>query len=906
MDPDNPDTPASPGQMTFKRSSSPIPIKSESQDDDGLFQNTEPGEVISLLSDYEADTSITPNVHSLGSPFHEPPSKTVQAATSPNLGSSVLSKPKATSAALSAPDDAHKLYRAKLLGKMQKGAQETARQFRNDSQQVKLTRTPAQTASDNIFVTDSRPGTPDPAEVFSALQQDVAKKRRRGTLSLEEDIQYQRAEDAELARISRLHSNSACGESDSDSSPLSVPEDRDEEEDDMRENLDFARFFSASNDESSDDQAGSKQRGLKRKVPTSTQPPKKRGKAAKVDKTEEILAKARHKAEIKSKSKGNGKTPASKTASASKKGRNAGPPQPNLLNTANSNVFDDAAQNRDLPNQPSFDPGFTRKDTALKTLIASVPEEYRPIAKADKKYLEDATKDFTGRGVVKPADDGNWRIRGMKVTLKHYQVLGVAFMRKRENAKQAPRGGILGDEMGLGKTIMMLCNIVNGKPLHATKCHTTLIVASAALVSQWRQEIADKVHTDREKKYGIGRVKEYHASAQIKSNQELEELQECDIVLTTYTQVQKSYPKSEIPAKYTTAQQKAEWWKNHYEKERGALHRIEWHRVVLDEAHVIKNHKSLTSVACRALDAKHHWAMSGTIILNRVDEFYSTFKFLREPHTGTLKLFRNNFCSFNDPSGLEKLDVFLRKFMIRRTHLDTFFNARLLDLPQPKQTILWLDFNEIERNVYEIVKARFITRINSFSKSGDLDKQYGYVFVDLHMQGLLTSRYSHMWTMILRLRQLTAHVLLVQGTIMDLLEREDFERLWTISFDDLSDESRALLIHLREKLKVNPHATSLDAREGATIVTETETVPNHALGFEEGEQPVGESHGLTYKFGRYLKSLMDSDSFEAIASRTLCCGCRQSPDNPHVTSCFHIYCYSCREYEFLVTDRSFY
>jgi SNF2 family DNA or RNA helicase len=393
--------------------------------------------------------------------------------------------------------------------------------------------------------------------------------------------------------------------------------------------------------------------------------------------------------------------------------------------TRNNDVVNDAAQNRHLPNQPTYDPTKV-KAKALKDLIASVPEEYRPIAKADKKYLLDATKDFTGKAAVKAADDGNWRVRGMKVTLKHYQVLGVAFMRKREVATQAPRGGILGDEMGLGKTIMMLANIVNGKSLEKTGCRTTLIVASAALVSQWRQEIAEKVYTDREKKSGIGRVKEYHATAQIKSNQELEELRECHIVLTTYTQVQKSYPSTEVPAEYTTAQQKTDWWKKQYDENRGALHRIKWHRVVLDEAHAIKNHKSLTSVACRALEAKHHWAVSGTIILNRVDEFYSTFKFLREPHTGTLKLFRQNFCSANDPDGLEKLDVFLRKFMIRRTHLDTFFHARLLDLPQPKETVMLLDFNEIERNVYDIVKARFITRINSFSKAGQLDKQYGY------------------------------------------------------------------------------------------------------------------------------------------------------------------------------------
>lgn len=56
-------------------------------------------------------------------------------------------------------------------------------------------------------------------------------------------------------------------------------------------------------------------------------------------------------------------------------------------------------------------------------------------------------KDFTGRAAVRPADDGNWHVKGMKCTLKHYQILGVAAMRKRENSTTEPRGGILADSM---------------------------------------------------------------------------------------------------------------------------------------------------------------------------------------------------------------------------------------------------------------------------------------------------------------------------------------------------------------------------------------------------------------------------------------------------------------------------
>jgi SNF2 family DNA or RNA helicase len=168
-------------------------------------------------------------------------------------------------------------------------------------------------------------------------------------------------------------------------------------------------------------------------------------------------------------------------------------------------------------------------------------------------------------------------VKGMKVSLKPYQILGVSFLRSRENATEEPRGGILADQMGLGKTIQMLANVVNSHSLLKKDCRTTLIVASAALVSQWRQEIADKVYTRREnKQFGVGRVMEYHANSQALGNEQIEMLLECDIVLTTYTQVCKSYPKAEPPAKFVTAEQKLEWWKKYYEDNKGILHRIRW------------------------------------------------------------------------------------------------------------------------------------------------------------------------------------------------------------------------------------------------------------------------------------------------------------------------------------------
>lgn len=328
-------------------------------------------------------------------------------------------------------------------------------------------------------------------------------------------------------------------------------------------------------------------------------------------------------------------------------------------------------------------------------------------------------------------------------------------MRRREGDTNEPKGGILADQMGLGKTVMMLANVVNGKPKDKAKHRATLIVASPALVTQWQHEIEKHTMSRREhKQYGLGTVLQYRAGSRLASNNNMELLEGADIVLTvrtlhhlvgtllklgdiadpaalltqTYHEVSRSYPKPIMPTGLVTAAQKDAWWKEYYEQNAGILHRAKWHRIVLDEAQAIKNHRAHTSMACRAITAKYHWAISGTPILNTVKEFYPYFKFLREPNTGSYKIFKENFCSPDDPEGSEKLGVFLRKFMIRRTHIDRLFDARLLDLPTPQEHTLWLEFNEVERQIYEIVKKRFIQRINSIAKQGGLEKHYSHIW----------------------------------------------------------------------------------------------------------------------------------------------------------------------------------
>ncbi|KAL8474339.1 hypothetical protein ACS0TY_030258 [Phlomoides rotata] len=63
--------------------------------------------------------------------------------------------------------------------------------------------------------------------------------------------------------------------------------------------------------------------------------------------------------------------------------------------------------------------------------------------------------------------------------------------------------------------------------------------------------------------------------------------------------------------------------------EKSILHSMAWERIILDEAHYIKERKSNTTRAVLALQSSYKWALSGTPLQNRVGELYSLVRFLQ-------------------------------------------------------------------------------------------------------------------------------------------------------------------------------------------------------------------------------------------------------------------------------------
>ena len=105
--------------------------------------------------------------------------------------------------------------------------------------------------------------------------------------------------------------------------------------------------------------------------------------------------------------------------------------------------------------------------------------------------------------------------------------------------------------------------------------------------------------------------------------------------------------------------------------------------------------------------------MTGTPIHNSVEEFFSYFKFLQVKETGTFKIFKSNFCKPDDKICTRRLHAMLNQWMIRRTHEDTLMGAPIIKLPELYERTEAVEFNAVERAIYDTVSTRYTRAINA-------------------------------------------------------------------------------------------------------------------------------------------------------------------------------------------------
>ncbi|XP_062428245.1 transcription termination factor 2 [Rhea pennata] len=372
---------------------------------------------------------------------------------------------------------------------------------------------------------------------------------------------------------------------------------------------------------------------------------------------------------------------------------------------------------------------------------------------------------------------------GLKVPLLPHQKQALAWLLWREN--QSPCGGILADDMGLGKTLTMIALILTQK-LKTEKrkekleiwlskndstvipSHSTLIICPASLIHHWKKEI------DRRVGYGKLRVYLYHGPNRDKH---AETLSEYDVVVTTYSILSKEVPTSkeegEVPAE-------------DFDVEGGShpcspLLRVAWARVILDEAHNIKNPKVQTSIAVCKLRASARWAVTGTPIQNNLLDVYSLLRFLRCSPFDEYKVWKFQVDN-NTKKGGERLSLLTRSLLLRRTkeQLDSA-GKPLVSLPQRSTRLHQLKLSAEEQSVYNVLFARSRSTLQSYLKRQEQKNQcreysdvnpfervaqeFGASQKELLAGSQSTPQVSstvHVLSMLLRLRQCCCHLSLLK------------------------------------------------------------------------------------------------------------------------------------------------
>ncbi|KAJ5664747.1 DNA repair protein RAD16 [Penicillium macrosclerotiorum] len=190
--------------------------------------------------------------------------------------------------------------------------------------------------------------------------------------------------------------------------------------------------------------------------------------------------------------------------------------------------------------------------------------------------------------------------------LKPFQLEGLSWMMEQEKTEY--RGGLLGDEMGMGKTIQAVSLIMSDFP----QPEPTLVLVPPVALMQWVSEI---------KEYTNGKLKVlvYHNSDSKVKKLTPADLRKYDVIMISYSSLESIHRKQE------------KGWSRSggTVKEDSVIHSIDYHRLILDEAHSIKQRTTGVAKACFALKASYKWCLSGTPVQNRIGEFFSLLRFLQ-------------------------------------------------------------------------------------------------------------------------------------------------------------------------------------------------------------------------------------------------------------------------------------
>ncbi|KAJ7076375.1 SNF2 family N-terminal domain-containing protein [Mycena belliarum] len=360
------------------------------------------------------------------------------------------------------------------------------------------------------------------------------------------------------------------------------------------------------------------------------------------------------------------------------------------------------------------------------------------------------------------------------------------------------RGALCADAMGLGKTLTMLALILATKAdIPQDFSNSTLIVVPLSVISNWSKQIDDHCASG---------FLSYYVYYGAKRDISLKELNKFDVIITTYQTVAGEYEDNGAV-------------QNKKKKVPKTLFEIKWKRVVLDEAHTIRNPRTKMFRACCNLSSQRRWALAATPIINSPKDLGSILSFLQICRPLDQEDFFKRLLlrplKDGDPSGAALLRNLMNHICIRRTkEMQDADGNNLVPLPPVEMIVVPVALSDEARAMYDEVEQLSKNRVESYMRSTS------------------TLAQSNVLSMLTRMRQLVLHTGLVPASYIEELRSSD-------GTEEDAHAKAAIVVTAADKLRLQAKlAESLE---------------------ELGECPI----------------------------------CFDVMKDPRITSCAHIFCFSC-------------
>lgn len=446
------------------------------------------------------------------------------------------------------------------------------------------------------------------------------------------------------------------------------------------------------------------------------------------------------------------------------------------------------------------------------------------------------------------------KFKNIKTDLFPYQINNINWMLNIENEKNNKynfKGGGLFDEVGMGKTLQTITLIDTNKSKYDSfiknnKIYSkaTIIIVPNHLCGQWVREIDNHLIKPLNVIQLLTKKHYYKYSYY--------DLMNCDVVL-----VSSNFFTNCKLNQHNNNNDKIDIITNILKSDVNIFD-IYWHRTVIDEYHEVED--STLFLKLKYLESDYKWIISGTPFKEN-----SIYDLNQLSHTSLSSIIDYLTCSINkiNTFNLKNIDTYddIKNYFSRNTHNT---NIKILQLPVIKEEVVWLNFTNMERTIYNAYLA-------------DPNNSIHDIF----------------------LRQICCHPLIadkfkesIKNTMNSLEEMQEFiKNLYFKEYDKIVENYNDCNDRI---IKYSDEISKMEKDNKTSLITYSnlkEDLERAKVKLVELEKiKLGKEKTVSY-YKNFIDLISDVDNIK----KEECPICLDSinEDNIGITICGHIYCYSC-------------